>query len=486
MASKKYSHLTKDERFIIETMLKNSSSLVTIAETLNRDVTTISKEIKKHRKVKLPSIDKNLCINRSKCRKALGCSDKMECYNDICPLLTKSPYVCNGCERRSNCRFKKYIYDYLDAHNSYNDTLSISRCGVRISKEEELEIEKVVYDLIKNKNQSVNEIYINNPDILTFTKQTFYNYVEQGLFHLKNQDLRRKVVYKSRSSGKKRTRLESKIRVGRTYSDFLTFIDLHPDYNVVEMDTVEGEKGGKCFLTFGFRKYNLLLIYLLESATTECVLKEFKSLKKTLGNKLFKELFRIILTDNGSEFFKPDEMEEINGKKEINLFYCDAGCSYQKGKLEKLHEYIRLVLPQGSTFDYIPFNEVNILMNNINNSSRLSLKESKTPYLALVNDLGEEVAKKLKLYYIKPNEVNLSKNLLKDNKINKKGLSKIFEDLDNYYTYTKTNFKLNKEIKRTLINMFINDLNFNVDPSCDFYIAKDVVDKYINSLSNQK
>lgn len=86
-------------------------------------------------------------------------------------------------------------------------------------------------------------------------------------------------------------------------------------------------------------------------------------------------------------------MEEINGKKEINLFYCDAGCSYQKGKLEKLHEYIRLVLPQGSTFDYISFNEVNILMNNINNSVRLSLKESKTPYLALVNDLGEEAAK---------------------------------------------------------------------------------------------
>ncbi len=124
-----------------------------------------------------------------------------------------------------------------------------------------MEIEKVVYDLIKNKNQSVNEIYINNPDILTFTKQTFYNYVEQGLFHLKNQDLRRKAVYKPRSSGKKRTRLESKIRVGKTYNDFLNFIDLHPDYNIVEMDTVEGIKGGKYFLTFGFRKYNLLLIY---------------------------------------------------------------------------------------------------------------------------------------------------------------------------------------------------------------------------------
>lgn len=34
--------------------------------------------------------------------------------------------------------------------------------------------------------------------------------------------------------------------------------------------------------------------------------------------------------------------------------------------------------------------------------------------------------------------------------------------------------------------MFINDLNINIDPSCDFYRAKDVVDKYINSFTIQK
>lgn len=485
MASKKYSHLTRDERQIIETMLKNSSNIVSIAETLGRDTTTISKEIKKHRKVKLPAYDKNLCINRNICKK-INCTKDMKCYNDMCPLLKKSPYVCNGCEKRVRCRLKKYEYDYLNAYNTYIDTLSNSRCGVRISKEEELEIEKVVYDLIKNKNQSVNEIFINNPDILTFSKQTFYNYVDNGLFHLKNQDLRRKVIYKPRNSGKKRMRIETKIRIGRTYEDFLNYIDLHPDYNVVEMDTVEGVKGGKCFLTFGLRKYNLLLIFLLEECTTKCVLEVFKKLKKELGKNLFKKIFRIILTDNGSEFFTPDEIENIQGKKEVNLFYCDSGCSYQKGKIEKLHQYIRLVLPKGSTFDYIPFNEVNLLMNNINNSSRISLKDNKTPYKALINVMGVDVAKKLNLYYIKPNDVNLSKNLLKGNKFNKRALNKLFEELENYYKYTKVEFKLDKKIKRTLINMFINELNLNVEPSCDFYIAKDVVDKYINSLTNPK
>lgn len=120
--------------------------------------------------------------------------------------------------------------------------------------------------------------------------------------------------------------------------------------------------------------------------------------------------------------------------------------------------YIRLVLSKGSTFDYILFNEVNLLMNNINNSSRFSLKDNKTPYKALINVMGVDVAKKLNLYYIKPNDVNLSKNLLKGNKFNKKSLKKLFEELENYYKYIKVEFKLDKKIKRTLINMLSMNL----------------------------
>lgn len=35
-------------------------------------------------------------------------------------------------------------------------------------------------------------------------------------------------------------------------------------------------------------------------------------------------------------------------------------------------------------------------MNNINNSSRLSLKDNKTPYKALINDMGVDITKKIK------------------------------------------------------------------------------------------
>lgn len=49
IVNKKYLHLTREKRDIIELLLTNNSSIFCISSTLSRDFTTISKEIKKHR-----------------------------------------------------------------------------------------------------------------------------------------------------------------------------------------------------------------------------------------------------------------------------------------------------------------------------------------------------------------------------------------------------------------------------------------------------
>ena len=477
MVSKRGKHLSKEERNIIESMLTQSYSLTYIAKTISRDKTTISKEIKNHRKLKYPdNITRNLCINRSKC-KLFNCDKHKSCYDMFCPSLKKSPYVCNGCEKKYYCRLVKYYYDAREANNEYLDTLSSSRTGIRLSKQEENDIEKVIYDLIKIKNQSVNEIYINNPDILTFSKPTFYSYVNNGVFHLKNIDLRRKVSYKPRENGKKITRKDSKIRIKRTYEDFLNFSSLHPNFSIVEMDTVEGTKGGKVFLTFLFRKSNLMLIFLLESKTMEWVIHVFDSLKKTLGPTLFKSLFRIVLTDNGPEFFDPDSIERFNGKKIINLFYCDPGKSWQKGSIEKNHEYIRYVLPKGSTFDFLTQDDVNLLSNHINNTPRGVLKNM-TPYNAFIKQYGkkfsESVFHKLNVCYIKPNDVDHSKKLLSYHNERKKSLMKLINDLEHYYQFK--HFKLDNKIKLQIINQYIDDWYLYTDEDL-FYHSVNFIDK---------
>ena len=89
--NKKYSHLTKEEREIIETMLKQRYSLTEIAFTISRDKTTISKEIKKHRYIIYPeNYTINWCIHRSECKK-FNCTNKKECFDMVCPRLKKSP-----------------------------------------------------------------------------------------------------------------------------------------------------------------------------------------------------------------------------------------------------------------------------------------------------------------------------------------------------------------------------------------------------------
>ncbi len=51
--------------------------------------------------------------------------------------------------------------------------------------------------------------------------------------------------------------------------DFLDFVQAHPDVSVVEMDTVEGIKGGKMILTFLFKSCNLQLFFLADHHTSQ-------------------------------------------------------------------------------------------------------------------------------------------------------------------------------------------------------------------------
>lgn len=412
-------HLTYDERSFIETGLNNGRNFTEIGKDLNKDRRTISREIMKHRFRKNPSgfnNSKNLCKNRHECKK-FDCTKQKECYEEeICYYLTGAPYVCNGCEQKNKCRKIKYYYYSKFANDEYSEKLRTSRYGINISKEEVYDIDKLITPLIKEKNQSISHVYANHPDEISFSRATMYKYVDLGVFSFRNIDLPRKVRYKKRKENKKqRIRRETAIRKGRTYEDYKEYIGKHPECSIVEMDTVEGRKGGKVFLTLLFRQSKFMLIYLMENKTMECVEKVFKKIKEIVGIELFKKVFEVILTDNGSEFFNPMSIEKDEETEEIvsHVFYCDPGASWQKGAIEKNHEYIRYVLPKGSSFDELTQEKVNVLMSNINSTSRDTLN-GKIPYDATLLIVDEEILKKLGIMRIEADEVNLSPNLLKE------------------------------------------------------------------------
>lgn len=138
-----------------------------------------------------------------------------------------------------------------------------------------------------------------------------------------------------------------------------------------------------------------------------------KKLRKILGNDIFKQLFEVILTDNGWEFSKPEDIEfdQDAGEKLINIFYCEPYSSWQKGGIERNHEFIRYIIPKGITFDKLTKENIIDMMNNINNVSRRSLNYQ-TPYYLFYKKYGNVITKKLHLVPIKKDEVNLSYNIL--------------------------------------------------------------------------
>ena len=199
--------------------------------------------------------------------------------------------------------------------------------------------------------------------------------------------------------------------------DFKDYLEFHPNASIVEMDTVigtSGGKGGKCMLTLLFRQYNFMLIYLLPYKRSEFVLQVFNDLKQALGIEQYKRLFEVILTDNGTEFSDPESIEiDFNtGEKLINLFYCDPNASWQKGSIEKNHQFIRYVLPKGSSFAGLTQEDCALLASHINSVPRVSLNNI-SPYEAAYNFLGESNITKFKIKKINYDDIDLSIRLLK-------------------------------------------------------------------------
>ena len=65
-----------------------------------------------------------------------------------------------------------------------------------------------------------------------------------------------------------------------------------------------------------------MLAFIREHNDAQSVIDIFNNLQDILGIDKFKELFILILTDNGSEFSNPNEIEfDLNtGKKELKYF----------------------------------------------------------------------------------------------------------------------------------------------------------------------
>ena len=426
-------HLTLDDRKYIETELNKGTTFKDIARFLCNDPTTISKEVKAHRLSDWYHKGtfynkKNFCIHRYHCKKTNACGKIILCgvkcascptCNQTCPdfekercsRLDKAPYVCNGCTKQINhCTIAhKYTYNAKSADRKYREKLRDSRSGISLSKHELHQKDKVISPLIEQ-GQSPYQIVTNHPE-LDMSVRTVYAYLNQGLFSARDIDLKRKVKFRPRKCHKTQI-TDRSVFNGRTYSDFQALELLR----FSEMDTVHSSRESKkTLLTFFFTQEKLFLAFLMNRCTESAVRLVFDRLEKRMGTFEFASAFEYILTDRGSEFGDPESLETgINGIQRTSIYYCDPMRSGQKGALEQAHTMLRMVLPKGTSFDFLTQWDVNLIVNHINSTPRESLG-GKTPYSVALETMGKDVLNAFQLKPIAPDEVNLTPKLIRFN-----------------------------------------------------------------------
>ena len=387
-------HIDLSGRIRIEQGLNNGESFRTIARVLNKDPSTISKEVRRHSVIKerkpdafapipcannydaskpkanvckiLHGCGDNECTHKCvNCRKA-RCSEICNHYKPRqCEKLAKPPYACNGCPKKTNCMMDRKIYSSKYAQDTYETLRTTSREGINQTPESIQKLNDLLSPLIK-KGQSIAHIYASHAEEIACSRRTIYSYIDSGVFEVRNMDLRRKVVYKPR---KKKTATSTKdraFRKDRGYKKFQEYVDKNKPTYIVEMDTVE-----------------------------------------------FQKLFEVIITDNGHEFQDRWNLEcDENGEIRTRIYYCDPNRSDQKGALEKNHEYIRYVLPKRTSFESITEKTTLLLLNHINSEKRDSLN-GHSPYEVSRILLDNRLHEALGLIEIPADEVTLIPALVK-------------------------------------------------------------------------
>lgn len=433
-------HLTMTQRIWIEKGLNENESFASISRRIQKDSSTILKDVKRNRLFpKRNEVLKPLpCTRKKDCQIRFLCDDNdcpnlcKSCYKphrehkncfDTCPdylpetckKLVSAPYVCNGCTKVKRCILQHAFYSAQDAQEAYYKLLVSSRDGINQSKADIAMLDSLISPLLKQ-GQSMAHIYASHGHEIPCSRRTLYTYIDKGVFQARNIDLRRRVRYKckERKSATRISLAAREFRVGRTYEEFQKFLRDNPGIPVVEMDTVEGGRnnGNKVFLTLFFRSCSLMLIFLLEEKTQACVTKVFDYLSCSLGIEIFRAIFPVILTDNGTEFQFPPRLEcNEYGEMRTRIFYCNPNSSWQKGMIEKNHEYIRLVIPKGRTLDCYRQEQVTLLANHINSEKRDSLNGCNPFGLSLML-LDNKLHRLLHLKEISADEVMLRPELL--------------------------------------------------------------------------
>ncbi len=203
---------------------------------------------------------------------------------------------------------------------------------------------------------------------------TLYSYIDKGVFlKLTNKDL---PVKKNKKRGYKKVRKQqARAAAGDSIEKRPEEIDRREEFGHWEMDSVIGKRGvsKNVLLVLTERKTRDEIIFKLPDHTDEAVVAALDRLERRYGADMFRQIFKTITVDNGSEFADVNGLERSileEGEKRTHLYYCHPYSSWERGTNEVTNKMVRRKVPKGTNFDDKTDEEIEEIASWINGYPR--------------------------------------------------------------------------------------------------------------------
>lgn len=202
---------------------------------------------------------------------------------------------------------------------------------------------------------------------------TLYSYIDKGIFL--NLTLKHLPVKRNGEKKRKRkTTVQKRATKGESIENRPEEVKDREVFGHWEMDSVIGSRGTskKTLLVLTERKTRKEMIALLKNHSSAEVVKALDRLERRLGDRAFRNIFKSITVDNGTEFADWEGMERArrNKKKRTKIFYCHPYSSWERGSNENQNKLVRRHIPKGVNFDDKTQGDIDHIEEWINNYPR--------------------------------------------------------------------------------------------------------------------
>jgi transposase, IS30 family len=344
-SSRRGKHLTREERVVIERMSRGGIPPRDIAAVLGRHRRTIERELIRGG---VEHHDSELRVHR------VYSSDRGQDVHDL-NATAKGPGL-------------KLASDY--------EAAEFIRCRIVEGKE--------------------------SPDVVAFRMRqagmpsavctrTLYNYIDQGVIPgVSNESLWEK---RKRRKQRRRTvrRVAKQFARGPSIQHRPVEAESREQFGHWEMDLLAGPTRGSttALLSVVERKHRLTIIRRLPDKTQTSVLKALRGIEREYRPSRFRQIFKTITVDNGSEFldFEALEASEFSKQQRTRIFYAHPYASWERGSNENANRIIRRFVAKGRDIARLTIPKVAQIETWLNNYPRRILDFS-TPSQLFRNELN--------------------------------------------------------------------------------------------------